>query len=204
LPTFLGNHDAGRFAMFVRMGSPKADAKEQLQRVILGHAMLHTLRGVPTIYYGDEQGFVSDSGDQGAREDMFPSRVPSYNDNQLLGTGATTAQSSFNTVHPLYRTIASLARIRTRHPALTRGRQLIRYAAEQPGLFALSRFDPSDGHEMLLLFNTSTAPLEQSVRVETRSTHFTALAGNCPAAAQAPGSVRVSLPPLGYAVCDAR
>ena len=204
LVTFTGNHDAGRFAMFVRMGSPKADAEEQLARVILGHAMLLTLRGVPTIYYGDEQGFVSDSGDQGAREDMFASQVPSYNDNRLLGTTSTTAQANFNTSHPLYRTIAGLARIRTGHPALTRGRQLVRFAAEQPGLFAVSRFDPVSGREMLLLFNTSTSPIEQNVRVETRSTRFDKLAGSCPTEAVAPGSVHVSLPPLGYAVCDAR
>ena len=35
LPTFLGNHDAGRFSMFVRKNSPKADAEEQLDRVRL-------------------------------------------------------------------------------------------------------------------------------------------------------------------------
>ena len=33
-----------------------------------------TARGVPTIYYGDEQGFVGDGGDQDAREDMFASQ----------------------------------------------------------------------------------------------------------------------------------
>jgi glycosidase len=45
-----------------------------LHRVKLGHSMLLTLRGVPTIYYGDEQGFVSDGKDQLAREDMFASQ----------------------------------------------------------------------------------------------------------------------------------
>jgi hypothetical protein len=57
---------------------------------------------------------------------------------------------------------------------------------------------------MLLLFNTSTAPVRQNVRVETRSSRFDTLAGNCPAIAAAPGSVAVELPPLGYAVCNAR
>ncbi len=80
LPTFLSNHDAGRFSMFVRRAFPKASDAEQLDRAALGHAMLLTLRGVPTIYSGDEQGFVSDEGDQGAREDMFPSKVAVYND----------------------------------------------------------------------------------------------------------------------------
>src|SRR3546814_8208083 len=43
----------------------------------LAHAMLLTLRGVPVLYSGDEQGFTGDGGDQDAREDMFPSKVRS-------------------------------------------------------------------------------------------------------------------------------
>jgi glycosidase len=91
LPTFLGNHDMGRFSMFVKAGMPQASDDEVLKRVILGHAMLLTLRGVPTIYYGDEQGFVSKGNDQLAREDMFGSKVAVYNDTKLLGTAKTTA-----------------------------------------------------------------------------------------------------------------
>ena len=204
LPTFLGNHDAGRFGMFIRTQQPNASGEETLKRDLLGHAMLLTLRGVPTIYSGDEQGFAGKGGDQNARQDMFVSKVASYNEDKLIGTSATTARKNFDTQHPLYREIASLARIRTGHPALTRGRQLLRFASEKPGLFAVSRFDPASGREMLLLFNTSTQPLEQNVRVETRSDSFAALAGNCPTTAAAPGTVRVSLPALGYAVCNAR
>ena len=204
LPTFLGNHDAGRFPMLLKHFMPKVSDAELLQRDMLGHAMLLTLRGVPTIYSGDEQGFVGKGGDQDARQDMFASQVATYNEDKLLGIAATTAQPNFNPDHPLYREIAELAHIRTSHPALTRGDQRIRFASDKPGLFAVSRFDPASGREMLLLFNTSTAPLDQNVRVETRSTQFTTLAGTCPASASAPGSVRVNLPPLGYAVCDAR
>jgi glycosidase len=204
LPTFVGNFDAGRLAYFTRKAIPNISDAELLRRVELGYAMLLTLRGVPTIYYGDEQGFVGDGGDQDARQDMFASRVASYNDDKLVGTSSTTAQANFNPQHPLYREIAQLAHLRTSHRALTRGLQRIRYSSDKPGLFALSRFDPATGREMLLLFNTSTVPIEQNVVVETRSTRFTALAGDCPLTSQAPGSVRVSLPPLGYAVCDAR
>ena len=57
--------------------------------------MLLTMRGVPTIYSGDEQGFAGDGWDQDAREDMFPSKVAVYNDNRLLGTKATTARQQF-------------------------------------------------------------------------------------------------------------
>ncbi len=204
LPTFLGNHDAGRFSMFVKQGSPKAGSEELLDRVILGHAMLLTLRGVPTIYSGDEQGFISDGGDQGARESMFPSKVASYNDNDLVGSDRTTATSNFDTNHPIYRAIAQLARLRTSTPALTRGLQKVRFAAnDKPGLFALSRFDPTTGKEVLLLFNTSTQPITQNVVVEVGSQRFSALAGQCATAASAPGSVSVSLAGLSYAVCAA-
>ncbi|MEQ7872990.1 alpha-amylase family glycosyl hydrolase [Sphingomonas sp. ASV193] len=203
-PTFLGNHDAGRFSMFVTQGLPKADADERLARVELGYAMLLTLRGVPTIYYGDEQGFVSAGGDQAAREDMFGSRTKLYNDEKLLGTTATTATARFDPNHPLYRLIGELARIRVATPALRRGRQVTRYAEQdKPGLFAVSRFDPTDGHEVLMLFNTSTAPITANVEVEVASRAFRPLAGQCAPTAQAPGSVRVALAPLGFAVCEA-
>jgi neopullulanase len=204
LPTFLGNHDAGRFPMLMKHFAPKAADDELLKRDMLGHAMLLTLRGVPTIYSGDEQGFVGKGGDQDARQDMFASKVASYNADKLLGTTSTTAQANFNQKHPLYQEIATLARIRTSHSALTRGLQLVRYSQDKPGLFAVSRFDPANGREMLLLFNTSTSPIKQNVAVETRSGRFETLAGNCPVAAWAPGSVVIDLPPLGYAVCDAR
>jgi len=205
LPTFLGNHDAGRFPMLLQMfGLKPGNDDELLRRDMLGHAMLLTLRGVPTIYSGDEQGFVGKGGDQDSRQDMFASKVATYNEDRLLGTSSTNAQANFNEQHPMYREIAGLARIRTGHQALTRGRQVIRYAQDKPGLFAVSRFDPVNGREMLLLFNTSTDAVRQNVVVETRSTRFETLAGTCPAAASAPGSVAIDLPPLGYAVCNAR
>ena len=205
LPTFLGNHDAGRFPMLLQMfGLKPGNDDELLRRDMLGHAMLLTLRGVPTIYSGDEQGFVGKGGDQDSRQDMFASKVATYNEDRLLGTSSTNAQANFNEQHPMYREIAGLARIRTGHQALTRGRQVIRYVQDKLGLFAVSRFDPVNGREMLLLFNTSTDAVRQNVVVETRSTRFETLAGICPAAASAPGSVAIDLPPLGYAVCNAR
>ncbi|MEP9402284.1 alpha-amylase family glycosyl hydrolase [Sphingomonas silueang] len=203
LPTFTGNHDNGRFAYYVRQAFPQASDAEVLSRVMLGNAMLLTLRGVPTIYSGDEQGFAGDGNDQDAREDMFASRVASYNDNRLVGTKATTATANFTETHPLYRQIATLAKLRTATPALTRGRQQLRAREDKPGLLAVSRFDPASGAEVLLLFNTATAPITRNVQVETASTRFRSLAGDCTPLASAPGSVRVTLPALGYAVCAA-
>jgi glycosidase len=203
LPTFLGNHDAGRFAHFVRKANPKASDEEILKRVTLGHAMLFTLRGVPTIYSGDEQGFAGDGNDQDAREDMFASKVASYNDNKLVGTSATTAQSNFDPAHPLYRTFAALAKLRLRSPALTRGRQIIRNYEEKPGLFAVSRFDQATGDEVMIAFNTSTQPIKRNVEVDARSQTFTALHGTCAPSVSATASYAVTIAPLDYIICAA-
>jgi glycosidase len=201
LPTFISNHDDGRFAWFVRERRPGIGDEEVLKRVLLAHAMLFSLRGVPVIYYGDEQGFVGRGGDQDARQDMFASRVASYNSERLLGTAATTATSSFNTGHPLYRAFAEMANLRRSQPALRRGRQIVRAYASGPGLFAVSRMDPDTGRELLAVFNTATTPLEGQIAVDTASSHFSSLRGRCEAMASAPGSYRVSVPALEYVIC---
>ncbi|HEY6964286.1 MAG TPA: alpha-amylase family glycosyl hydrolase [Erythrobacter sp.] len=202
LPTFLGNHDFGRFSMFVRDMSGNADEAKLLARVKLGHAMMFLLRGVPTVYYGDEQGFISDGNDQLAREDMFPSRVALYNDNNLVGSDATTAQSNFDPAHPLYRLIADLAKARTASPALRRGLTTVRAFTELgPGLLAVERHDPASGQRVLALFNTGDKPLSQLIEVSYRAARVTPLLGQCPAALAAPGSVKVTLPAFGYAAC---
>lgn len=203
LPTFIGNHDQGRTGLFLRRYAPNASTDELLQRSKLAHAMLLLLRGVPTVYSGDEQGFIGDGDDQDAREDMFPSKVAIYNDNKLMGTSRTTADSNFDMEHPLFREIAALAKVRRAHPALTRGRQVTRSAGDKPGLFAASRFDPETGAEVLLAFNSSAQPITQQVEVNVGSTAFMPLVGQCAPAAAAPGSVTVTLPPFGYVACAA-
>lgn len=202
LPTFLGNHDFGRFSMFVAQMSGSDEPDTLLARLKLGHAMMFLLRGVPTVYYGDEQGFISDGNDQLAREDMFPSRVEVYNDNDLIGTDATTAQSNFDRAHPLYRLIGELAGVRTASPALRRGLSEVRAFDEAaPGLLAVERHDPASGQRVLALFNTGETPLSRNVEVSYRARRVTSLLGQCPAAPAAPGSVAITLPPFGFAAC---
>jgi glycosidase len=203
LPTFTGSHDDGRLAHYVVLAFPQASETEQLRRSMLANAMLLTLRGVPTIYSGDEQGFVGRGGDQAARQDMFASKVASYNDQPLLGTTRTTAVANFEPSHPLYMAIADLAKVRAATPALRRGRQVTRAAGDKPGLFAVSRFDPETGREVVIAFNTSTARIEANVLVEVGSTTFKSLLGVCPGSAAAPGSLKLTLAPLAYAVCAA-
>ncbi|MEQ1708316.1 MAG: alpha-amylase family glycosyl hydrolase [Terricaulis sp.] len=201
LPTFLGNHDMGRFAHFLMRENPTISDEELLKRAILSNALLMFARGAPVIYYGDEQGFTGDGGDQDAREDMFPSRVASYNDNRLVGTSATTARSNFDANHPIYRAIAQMAAIRAAIAPLRRGRQVVRNYVEAPGLFAFSRLH--EGVEVLVVLNTSREALRASVEVEPTSLRWRSLQGRCSASAQAPGSYAVELAALDYMVCVA-
>ena len=201
LPTFLGNHDMGRFAWLVQQDRPGIVRDELLSRTLLAHAMLMTLRGAPVIYYGDEQGFVGAGGDQLAREDIFPSQTAVYNAIPLIGTDKTTADDSFDPAHPLYRTIAALAKLRAEHPALRKGRQVVRHYEQTEGLFAVTRSDEAKGGELLIVFNTAGTQRSGNIAIGYDARRLQTLAGTCPAAVTAPGSVRIDLPAFGWAVC---
>ena len=202
LPTFISNHDNGRFAYFVRTLRPGIADEETLRRVLLAHAMLFTLRGVPVVYYGDEQGFAGLGGDQDARQDMFASQVASYLSERPLGS-TRSGGTHFDTQHPLYRAIAALASLRSAQPALRRGRQIVRSYGPTPGLFAVSRIDPDTARELLIAFNTSMTAISAQVLIESTSRHFVALHGDCQPEPEAPGSYQVQVAPLDYVVCAA-
>jgi glycosidase len=201
MPTFLGNHDMGRFSTLIRHDRPGIGGAELEARVRLAHVMLLTLRGTPVVYYGDEQGFVGDANDNDAREDMFAGQVASYNDNQLLATATAASADHFDPAHPFYRLIRDLAALRAAHPALARGRQMVRGYSEKPGLFSVSRFDPQTGAEYLIAFNTSDAPIHASSVIGTAAEGLETLFGACPARVAAPGSVMLDLPAFGSVVC---
>ncbi|PZT87003.1 MAG: alpha-amylase [Citromicrobium sp.] len=201
LPTFLGNHDMGRFSTLIKEDRKDISQDELLARVMLGHAMMLSLRGSPVVYYGDEQGFVGDGNDQMAREDMFPSQTAVYNDNDLLGTDATTASSNFDENHPLFRLISEFSSIRKAHPALTRGKQIVRHYEQEAGFFAVSRNDPDHGGEYLAVFNTANETRSANIALGYDARAFETLAGTCPSAVKAPGSAAFTLQPFGWALC---
>lgn len=200
MPVFIGNHDMGRFATFISQRHPGASDEEKLARLKLAHAMMFFLRGVPVVYAGDEQGFNGDGKDQAAREDMFASLVASYNDNDLVGTTATTATANFNRRHPLYRFIAEIGKIRGEHEALRRGALVVREAESDGGVFAVSRLAPAGG-EYLVAVNASAAPRTLNISVDPRSRMWKPVYGACEKNSSAPGSVRVSAPAFGFAIC---
>jgi glycosidase len=204
LPTYVSNHDSGRFGFHVRAARPQASDEEVLKRVLLAHAMLLTLRGVPVVYYGDEQGFTGVGGDQDARQDMMRSQTPSYMEDRRVGVGLKPdLQPNFNLQHPIAREIAELSALRRAHAALRSGRQVVRNYSDSPGLFAVSRVDPATGQEIAIAFNTSLQPLSTVMEVDAGSRRFSALYGHCESEVSAPGSYRVVLAPLDFVVCAA-
>ena len=118
---------------------------------------MYLSRGNPVIYYGDEQGFVGDGGDQGARQDMFPGEVPSYNDDDLIATDMThgNAACCFDDGHPLFEAISSLADLTERYPALRDGAHQHRYSSGAAGIYAYSRLDRREQREFVVAVNNS-------------------------------------------------
>ncbi|MBQ1050499.1 pullulanase-type alpha-1,6-glucosidase [Micromonospora sp. C51] len=199
LTTFLGNHDMGRIGSFIANGP--TDPATHLRRDQLAHELMFLTRGQPVIYSGDEQGFTGGGGDKDARQPMFASRTADYLDDDLLGTDRTHAVDQFDRTHPLYRSIADLGRLRQAHPALRDGVQVTRYAADGPGVFAFSRFDPDHRTEYLVAVNNATTA--QTVTVDTWSAGatFTGIHGaTARPVAAGDGKLTLTVPPLSAVV----
>lgn len=129
MPSFIDNHDVDRFL---------AGADERALRQALLAMM--TLPGIPTLYYGTEQGFA------GRRTAMFAD-----------GHGAD-GRDRFDTDAPLYRYIAAVSALR-RHDALfTRGvPEVLRDSGGGPG--ALVWRTGHDGDVAIVALNTAERPM---------------------------------------------
>ncbi|HET9022131.1 MAG TPA: alpha-amylase family glycosyl hydrolase [Ornithinibacter sp.] len=207
LPTFLGNHDMGRVAMFLKDAS--SSEAEHLQRVEFADSLMFTSRGNPVTYYGDEQGFIGTGGDQLAREDMFASQVDIYNTEDVLA-GPEGSRDRFDPTHPLYEHIAELSALRAEHPALADGAQIARYAADGPGIFATSRIGAGTKGgrnagqvEYVVAANNDTSAATATFPTWTKGSGavFTPVFGSDRAVKpSAQGSVKVTVPPLTVSV----
>jgi glycosidase len=203
LVTFLGNHDIGRIGYFLSNDLPEAPSQELLARDILAHALLFFTRGIPAIYYGDEQGFTGKGGDAAAREDMFGSKVPDFVEEKRIGGGDGSA-AAFNEDHPLFRAIREMIFVRQKNPALQRGIQLVRYAEDTPGIFAVSRIDRDHCEELLVVFNNSGETRKADIETFSPSGNWERLFASVPEgfnfASGPENQVSVELPPFSTLV----
>ncbi len=204
-PTFLGNHDMGRIGSFIsHAGQPSAD--EKLRRATLAEELMFLTRGQPVVYSGDEQGFTGAGGDKDARQDMFASKVGDYVDQPLIGTTRTHAVDNYDTTHPIYRSIASLAALREANPGLSEGNQTTRYADDGSGVFAVSRLGragASDaGVEYVVAFNNATTAKTVSVPTFRAGTAYAPIYPTpaAPITSAADKTIQVTVPPLSTVV----
>lgn len=175
MPSFLDNHDVDRFLA----GGDEAALRQAL-------LMLFTLPGIPTIYYGTEQGL------RVQRAAMFAAGSDSG------------GVDRFDTGAPLYRHIARLAALRREHRVLSRGTPtVLASTAAGPGVLAW-RMQGDDG-DVLVAVNTAgheaLADGQLLAATELRATQarlepLFAIEGAAPAAAtNAAGAVSLRLPP---------
>jgi hypothetical protein len=218
LPTFLGNHDRGRIGMFIRNANPGATEAELLQRDKLAHELMYFSRGNPVVYYGDEQGFTGAGGDQDARQDMFPSQSPQYNNlsdpipgddgagnNDNIGSDETPMDDNFDEGHPLYRELANLAAVTKRNPTLRNGAQQSRYSSSSPGVYAFSRINRKHRREYVVALNNAESASSASVPTYVAHSWWKKVYGDGPAWLRSGGDkhLNVSLSPLSTAVYKA-
>ncbi|MGD8586585.1 MAG: alpha-amylase family glycosyl hydrolase, partial [Chloroflexota bacterium] len=202
LGNFISNHDLGRLGYQLRAAYPGASEAELVDRMELGYGLLYFARGFPVIYYGDEQGFVGGGSDKLSREDMMPSLVPDYKDNDLIGTAATPAEANFDTGHPLYQALADYAGLYQDHLALRRGAQIHRYSEGSAGIYAFSRIERNEKVEYVLAFNNAASPKSAVLTTFTPATTFSAVypAGNPALTTDGDGQMTVDVPALGFVI----
>jgi glycosidase len=195
LVNFTGNHDMGRFAYLLKESKHNYNEAEQIKRNLLAHAMIYFSRGVPVIYYGDEQGFVGDGGDQASRQDMMPSKVASYNDDDLLATDKTTAADNFDMNHRFYQTFAKYAELYQKYPALRFGQQTTIYSQDKPGVFALRRAlsTKDTKQEVIVIYNTATQVQGIDIIKDIKSTKLLY---------QSAASIHGKIAPLSFAIYE--
>jgi len=130
--TFVGNHDVTRIA------SRLTDIRH------LGHALavLFTVGGIPSVYYGDEQGMRGVKEDRRGGDDAVRPAFPA--------SPALLPPEGL----PVYRLHQRLIGLRRRHPWLVRARTSVEHLTNQ----AVALRPAADGHSLLLLLNTGDQP----------------------------------------------
>jgi glycosidase len=200
LMNFLSNQSLGRAGFFINQSFNHISEAEKLQRSVLGHAFMYMSRGIPVIYYGDEQGFTGDGGGADASEDMDPSLVDVYNDNPLIGTRQTTAGDNFNQKHPLFLSLQKFSTLRAEHKALRTGVHQNRLIDNVNKIVAFSRIDPTEKFEYLAIFNMGMQTQNVSIKVDSLS--YASVFGNKANVQQ--GKLTTTLEPLSFALLKAQ
>jgi glycosidase len=147
--TFLDNHDRHHRFYF----QDPADSRRWDDQLLLSLGVLFGLQGIPSVYYGTEQGLHGiGASDANVREALW-GKLP----------------KPFDQAHPFYKAIQGISRTRANEPALRYGRQYFRQLSGNRTDFGISSFTPGviafsrilDADEVLVIGNTSEQDLFQ-------------------------------------------
>ena len=171
MPTFVDNHDVDRFLA----GGGEAGLKQALLAIM-------TLPGIPTVYYGTEQGFA------GQRDAMF------------AGGHGSGGRDRFDVDAPLYRYLQRAIALRRGDPLFSRGTPVV--LADNPAAPGALAWRMEHGERSALVaFNsaerrTLLAGLETGLRPGTVLAPLFAIDGQAPPlVVDAHGRVDIVLPP---------
>ncbi len=170
LVTFFGNHDIGRMGRLITAANPGARPVVIEDQMVLGFDLLFLSRGVPVIYYGDEQGFVGIGGDKSARQTMFPATATEFMDQPTIGSEATVSDDNFDPTHPFYRRVALLNTLRSDHPTLMTGAQIMH--EPQGPILSFSRIDREQRIEYIVVANNGPVSIPATVPALSVNTEF--------------------------------
>ena len=197
LTTFLGNHDMGRIGMFIN-GSAKDNA-DALAKSKVANALLFLLRGGPALYYGDEKGMIGRGGDKAARQDMFATKVPYWQDEDRIGSGPIGTRSAFDLQNPLEDQITKMQGVIRANPALRSGTQQIRLA--KAGVFAITRY--LNGQEYAVIFNVENTAKEVEFKVSTSGSKWSPILGTALSSSASGANLTVKVSGTSYVVLKA-
>jgi glycosidase len=151
LQTFVGNHDVTRLA------SQLTDERH------IGHALavLFTVGGIPSVYYGDEQAFRGIKENRAGGDDEIRPAFPA--------SPAELAPDGW----PMYRLHQRLIGFRRRHPWLVRAQTTVQHLSNS----AMAFRSGVDGSEVVVLLNVGDEPYRFGVDIAGLGTAVTPDAG---------------------------
>lgn len=135
--TFLDNHDQIRtLVRLAKLGV--TDETEREQRMDLGSVLLMTIRGIPIIYYGDEQ-YLAFYDYQNTTPAQY---VNTGNDDPYNRPGL----NRWSEDTPAFKIISTLAKLRKTSPAISRGQYVSIYADND-----ILMYERIEGHDVVLV-----------------------------------------------------
>jgi cyclomaltodextrinase / maltogenic alpha-amylase / neopullulanase len=175
LQTFAGNHDVTRLAS-------RLDDERHLGHAL---ALLFTVGGIPSVYYGDEQAFRGIKEERAGGDDEIRPAFPA--------SPAELADAGW----PVYRLHQRLIGFRRRHPWLVNARTTVEhltntaiaYRSSARSSAQLSARSPAGGQSVLVLLNTGDEPYRFPVDVSALSVADASAAAADPALVPAHGWV---------------